>query len=169
MLVNTREFLPQTEASQTVMRSRDMGQSRTDLDATVDEEAFEAFYAFCYEWSQITLQPTSNSLPLHFDLRTHCVPRNDTAPKSYVRPALTLCRLELVFEVCDRGGWRTGVERHVYDRRAPSRRCCLGPSPESLPLCSTRLVEMDMGANQRNVSRQSAWHENAAHTRLDPV
>jgi hypothetical protein len=38
------------------MRSKDAGQLRTDLNAAVDEEAFEAFNAIRYQRSQMVLQ-----------------------------------------------------------------------------------------------------------------
>lgn len=134
------------------MRSKNEGQSRTDLNTTFDEEAFEAFNAIRYQRSQIVLQSHLNiGIPSPI-VRTHRVPRNDSAPKSYISPTLTLGCLALGPQIGDCGGRRDRVERHFHDGRTPPGCRSLSPSPKTLPICPPRLVQMNVRTSESKLN-----------------
>jgi hypothetical protein len=94
-------------------------------------------------------------------LELACVPRHHAAPELHAHRALPACGLALRRE--RRGGRGRGdaVERHVDERRhaARERGACRGG--ETLPLCSARLVHVNVGVDEPRQQRP--------HAQLDAV
>lgn len=62
------------------------------------------------------------------------VPRNDTAIKANVNPALSLRSPQFLLESSNGGGWWNGIQRHVNHCRDTTEGRGLGACIESLPL-----------------------------------
>lgn len=76
------------------------------------------------------------------------VARDDTAVETNIDPALALARSKLLLEAVKGSSGRNGVERHVNHGGDTTAGSSTGTSPESLPLSSTRLVQVNMSIDQ---------------------
>lgn len=78
--------------------------------------------------------------------QSHLVARNDATPETNITPHASLNgRRTFLLKVVDgRSGWN-GVEWHIDKSGHTAGDSSGGTSRESLPVSSTRLVQMDMG------------------------
>jgi hypothetical protein len=76
------------------------------------------------------------------------VARNDTTVKTNINPALALACSKFLLEAMKGSGGRNGIERHVNDSGDTAAGSSTGTSPKTLPLCSTRLVQVNMSVDQ---------------------
>lgn len=76
------------------------------------------------------------------------VSRYDASVEPDIDPALASAGLELFVKALDGRGGGDGVERHVDDGGHASRGGSSGARPETLPLCPTWLVEVNVGIDE---------------------
>jgi hypothetical protein len=104
--------------------------------------------------TQETLEATNTCINQAFEVLI--VSWNYATIEPNINPALAPGSFHLDVEVLHGGGRRNSVKRHVDHCSDTTKRSGTGASPEALPFCSPRLVEVDVSVNQtrkENVGR----------------
>lgn len=96
--------------------------------------------------TQETLEATNTCI--NQALKVLVVSRNDATVEPNINPALAPGSFHLDVEVFHSGSRRDSVKRHVDHCSDTTKSSRTGTSPESLPFCSPRLVEVNVSVDQ---------------------